>query len=110
MYDVLLWVQTHGETFWLIVLTTNAVLTAFVILLENREPERSIAWLLALLVFPLVGFIFYLFFGRDWHKRSYQEKRLIHALTLQRRQELAQTTSPVTGLVDRMRAFAMNVT
>ncbi|OGL78320.1 hypothetical protein A3E39_04625, partial [Candidatus Uhrbacteria bacterium RIFCSPHIGHO2_12_FULL_60_25] len=110
MYDVLLWIQTHGETFWLIVLTVNALLTAFVILLENREPERSIAWFLALLVFPLVGFIVYLFFGRDWHKRSYKEKRLIHALTLQRRKALTQAAPPGTDLGERMRAFAVNVT
>lgn len=88
MFDLIPWIHAHGELAFVIALTINAVLTAFVILLENREPERSIAWFLALLIFPLVGFIFYLFFGRDWHKRSYQQKRLAASLTARRQQEL----------------------
>ncbi|HWQ99232.1 MAG TPA: PLDc N-terminal domain-containing protein, partial [Candidatus Methylomirabilis sp.] len=111
MSDIFYWIQSHGELAFIILLTVNALLTAWVILLENREPEKSMAWLLALLVFPLVGFIFYLFFGRDWHKRSYQEKRLIHALIAERRGEVplhAETTS-TTGLERDMRVLATNV-
>lgn len=85
MPDLLAWIQSHAELTFVILLTANAILTAFVILLENREPEKSIAWFLALLIFPLVGFIIYLFFGRDWHKRSYQQKRLAHALNTRRK-------------------------
>lgn len=113
MTDLLQWIQTHAETFWLIVLTVNAILTAFVILLENREPEKSIAWFLALLVFPLVGFIFYLFFGRDWHKRSYQEKRLSHALTAERRRAAPRKEEPPNNATEtewNLRVLAANIT
>jgi cardiolipin synthase A/B len=88
MHELFVWIHTHAGLAFVIALTLNAILTACVILLENREPEKSLAWLLALLVFPGVGFIVYLFFGRDWHKRSYQQKRLGFALTAARRREL----------------------
>lgn len=80
------WVQLHLGLAITLFFTINALLAAFVVLLENREPEKSIAWLLALIFVPLIGFIFYLFFGRDWHKASYQQKRLQHALLTEHRE------------------------
>lgn len=32
---------------------------------ENRNPIRSLAWVIALIFLPLIGLIFYLFFGRS---------------------------------------------
>jgi len=97
MHELINWIQTHGELTFVILLSVNAALTAFVILLENREPEKSIAWFLALLVFPFVGFIVYLFFGRDWHKRSYRQRRLSQSLTFSRRQELKPLADRLSG-------------
>jgi cardiolipin synthase len=82
------WIQLHGDITFAVLLIANALLTVFVMLLENREPEKSIAWFLALLAFPLIGFIFYLFFGRDWHKRTYQQRRAGSVFTIKRRREL----------------------
>lgn len=36
-----------------------------VVLSENRNPIRSIAWVIALIFLPIVGLVFYLFFGRS---------------------------------------------
>jgi cardiolipin synthase len=42
------------------------ILTCVVVVIkENRNPIRSLAWLLALIFLPFVGFIFYIFFGRS---------------------------------------------
>ncbi|MBD5208298.1 MAG: cardiolipin synthase [Bacteroidales bacterium] len=42
------------------------VITAIVVVLsENRNPIRSLSWVIALLFLPGVGLIFYLFFGRS---------------------------------------------
>ena len=49
-----------------------------VILRENRNPIRSLAWITALIFLPLVGLIFYLFFGRSLknvHMISRHKKR-----------------------------------
>ncbi len=36
-----------------------------VVLKENRNPIRSLAWVIALIFLPFVGLIFYIFFGRS---------------------------------------------
>lgn len=38
--------------------------TITVILLDNRNPVKTIAWILVLIFLPLVGLVFYFFFGR----------------------------------------------
>lgn len=35
-----------------------------VILLDNRDPQATFAWMLLLLVFPVLGLLIYIFFGR----------------------------------------------
>ncbi len=43
----------------------NIFLIAVVILLEKRNPYKTIAWLLVFIVFPIGGYVLYTFFGRD---------------------------------------------
>jgi cardiolipin synthase len=46
------------------------VIFAFIIVfLERKNPKAVWAWLLLMVVFPFVGFIFYLLAGQDFHKR-----------------------------------------
>jgi len=44
---------------------------AGIIFLEEKNPDRTIAWLLVLILLPVVGFILYLFFGPDIRGRGY---------------------------------------
>ena len=49
-----------------------------VVLSENRNPIRSLAWVISLIFLPFVGLIFYLFFGRSMkglHMLSSNRKR-----------------------------------
>lgn len=51
-----------------------------VVLKENRNPIRSLSWVIALIFLPFVGLIFYLFFGRSLrgqHMISRMNKRKI---------------------------------
>lgn len=51
-----------------------------VVLSENRNPIRSLAWFIALVALPIVGLVFYLFFGRSMkgqHLISRHNKRKI---------------------------------
>jgi cardiolipin synthase A/B len=41
------------------------------LLLENRDPERTIAWLLIFLLFPLIGLIIYFYSGQNWKKKNF---------------------------------------
>ncbi len=46
------------------------IAVAVFIISENRTPQSTFAWLLALVAFPLVGLILYFFFGRGLHAFS----------------------------------------
>lgn len=39
-----------------------------VIILENRDPVKTISWLLVLVLLPLIGIFLYFFFGRNFRK------------------------------------------
>ena len=58
------------------------VMCILVILSENRNPIRSLAWVIALLALPGIGIIFYLFFGRSMKGRHmisrHNKRRLLH--------------------------------
>ncbi|MBM6618272.1 cardiolipin synthase [Bacillus suaedaesalsae] len=65
-----------------VIFSILAVLTGFVIFLENRHPTKTITWLIVLGVFPIVGFIFYILFGRNVRKNKlFQEKAMIDERT-----------------------------
>jgi cardiolipin synthase len=39
--------------------------TVIVVVLDNRNPVKTIAWILVLMFLPVVGLLFYFFFGRS---------------------------------------------
>ncbi len=45
------------------------VAVAITVITDDREPTHTLAWLLVLIAFPVVGLVFYYFFGRNWRKR-----------------------------------------
>lgn len=53
---------------WLFIL--NAVISVGVIILERKRPEKTIAWLLIFVVLPPLGFILYIFLGRNWKRHK----------------------------------------
>ena len=55
--------QILNNIFWI-----NAVIAIFVILLDDRSPQSSIAWILLILFFPIIGLIAFIMFGINWKK------------------------------------------
>ncbi|MFP4456749.1 MAG: cardiolipin synthase [Clostridia bacterium] len=53
-----------------LVFTINIGFIAIFIFLENKDPSRTIAWLVVLFLLPWVGFVFYILFGRTTFKRK----------------------------------------
>lgn len=51
------------------------VSTISVLLLENRNPTKSLSWVLVLLFLPIIGLIFYLIFGQNLRKQKIISKR-----------------------------------
>lgn len=53
-----------------ILLTFNIFLAVVLVFFERRNPVSTWAWLMVLLFIPILGFIFYLFFGQDGRKQK----------------------------------------
>jgi cardiolipin synthase A/B len=54
--------------------------TIVVILLENRNPVKSLAWILVLIFLPVLGIIIYLYLGQDYRKQKIVDKKSIRRL------------------------------
>ncbi|MBV5313265.1 MAG: cardiolipin synthase [Prolixibacteraceae bacterium] len=68
---------------------STVVFIAILIILENRNPEKTISWILVLVLLPFAGIVIYLFFGQEYRKtKMYSRKGLrnlekLRKLTLQ---------------------------
>ena len=61
----------------LVAYTVIAIVAMITVLLEHRQPAKTIAWVLVLSFLPLVGIVLYFFFGRRTRKnRHIWEKSL----------------------------------
>ena len=49
--------------------------TIFVVILDNRNPVKTMAWILVLFFLPVIGLVFYFFFGRDTRKERLISKK-----------------------------------
>lgn len=75
----------NGYWWWInsivfIIYLVTIISCIVVVLKENRNPIRSLSWVIALIFLPFVGLIFYLFFGRSLrgqHMISRMNKRKI---------------------------------
>jgi cardiolipin synthase len=55
----------------------TVVFIAILIILENRNPVKTISWILVLVLLPFAGIIIYLFFGQEYRKnKMYSRKGL----------------------------------
>lgn len=48
----------------------NIVITVMVVILERKRPEKTIAWLLIIVLLPPLGVLFYIFLGRNWKRHK----------------------------------------
>lgn len=53
-----------------IVFTILTIIISIVILLENRSPSRTVAWLMVLILLPVVGIFLYLYIGQNHKKKK----------------------------------------
>ena len=65
-----------------ILITLTVMVIGFVIFMENRHPTQTLTWLVVLAGFPILGFIFYLLFGRNYRKeRMFRKKYFLDKQT-----------------------------
>jgi cardiolipin synthase A/B len=51
----------------------NAIVSITIIILERKQPEKTIAWLLVFVLLPPIGLILYVFLGRNWKMHKLRE-------------------------------------
>src|SRR5690554_6875037 len=51
-----------------------------VVISENRNPIKTVAWILAVVFLPFIGIIWYAVFGQDTTKKSVISKRMYSKL------------------------------
>jgi cardiolipin synthase len=87
-----------------------ALSVAIFLILENRSPQSTFAWLFLLLVFPFGGLIIYVLFGRDRHAFSRQKglTKQLEGTALARRsaQVLAEQPGNLEALERRCGEYA----
>ena len=70
--------ETHGIILYptLVFLYAISLLVVFgVITLENRQPVKTISWILVILLIPGLGIAFYIFFGQNYRKEKIIAKK-----------------------------------
>ncbi|MDE5843694.1 MAG: cardiolipin synthase [Muribaculaceae bacterium] len=72
------WITMIGIIVYFVIVISCVI----VVLSENRNPIRSLAWIIALVALPGVGLIFYLFFGRSLRGHQlisrHNKRKLLH--------------------------------
>ncbi len=70
--------------------------TIIVVVLDNRNPVKTMAWILVLMFLPFIGLVFYYFFGRSQRReRLIGKKGYGRLLKKPMAEYLAQNSSPV---------------
>lgn len=53
-----------------VIYLTTAIIVAISVVLDNRNPTKTIAWVVVLFVLPFVGLIFYFMLGKNYRKEK----------------------------------------
>lgn len=73
-------------------------MTIIVLMLENRNPIKSIAWIITIISIPVVGLILYALFGRDFRKgKTVKKANKAYAEALKSMDEEFGQGTPVEG-------------
>lgn len=88
----------------------TAVGTVIVVISENRNPLKTISWVLVLLLLPLVGLIFYYFFGEDHRKKrliSIRMRKKLNRKSIDRLEQLEVVSPPdeYKGLISLLNRY-----
>ena len=72
-----------GLDFWTIfslLFLVTAIPVAVMIILEKRSPYKTVAWILVLILIPILGLFFYLIFGQEYRKRKLYSRKGVKSL------------------------------
>lgn len=74
----------------LVVYAVIILMTILAVLMDNRQPSKTMAWLMVLTFLPVIGIIIYFFFGRNTRKEKLISQRSLDQLTKRSMLEFAE--------------------
>ncbi|HRR94502.1 MAG TPA: phospholipase D-like domain-containing protein, partial [Bacteroidales bacterium] len=73
----------------------TVIFVCFMIIFENRAPVKTLAWVMVVLLVPVMGIIFYLFFGQNYRKQKiFSRKSVLDAEQLSNIAAFQERTLP----------------
>jgi len=78
------------------------MVAAVYIIMENRSPQSTFAWLFLFITLPIIGFIVYIFFGHGWRAFSQENKIARHELGNEFMQDLGDLLRRQREYVERI--------
>ena len=67
-----------------------AIIAVIHVIMDNRQPSKTMAWALVIWFLPVVGIVFYLFFGVNTRKERHVSERSMNQLTKRSMLEFAE--------------------
>jgi cardiolipin synthase len=98
----------HILTIAAVLLFLYALVTGVFLLTENRRPQSTLAWMLALFFVPGIGLLIYLLFGRDTKAFSKRSKLLMQDLDANARPLLGPILARQDGYLARQEAASLS--
>jgi len=73
----------------------TVIFVCFMIIFENRAPVKTLAWVMVVLLVPVAGIVFYLFFGQNYRKQKiFSRKSVLDAEQLSNIAAFQERTLP----------------
>ena len=77
---------------WLIFIVYVCVVlgTMLTVLMDNRQPAKTMAWVMVLIFIPVIGIVLYFFFGQNTRKEKFISRQSMDQLTKRSMLEFAE--------------------
>lgn len=85
-----MWFGLDFWSFFSLLFLVTAIPVAIMIILEKRSPFKTAAWVLALILLPVFGVVFYLFFGQEYRKKKLYSRKGLKSLNRYRQLSFKQ--------------------
>ena len=85
--------------FFLVVYSITILGIILVIITENRNPLKTLPWIIVLVFAPVVGLVFYFFFGQNLSKQRIISRRTRKRITMQLEEALRRLLTLLAALL-----------
>ena len=82
--------MVYFDWFILVIYISVVVVTMITVLMDNRQPAKTMAWVLVLMFIPVIGIMLYFFFGQNTRKEKFIGRRSMDQLTKRSMLEFAE--------------------